>query len=278
MARCLVVNANDFGMSRGVNDGIASAHTRGIVTSASLCAIGEAFDDAVSMARTLPSLGIGVHLAWVDGRPLSDPARIPTLVDGTGRLHDRRAFFRRYVQGRISLDEVVQEAAAQTEWVRAAGIMPDHLNGEQHLHALPGIFEGVVSLARRYRIPAVRRTREPLNDVCPRGYPKRLVLRFADALHAVGTGNEIWFPQWCFGLADSCYLTERRLVRLLAAVPNGISELMCHPSVSGGEPGARMRELAALTSGAARAAVASAGVTLTTFGAYQPAACAAQEA
>src|SRR3989338_75698 len=98
MPRRLVVNADDLGLSRAVNAGIAEAHRRGIVTSTSCLVVGPAWEEAVQVLRGLPALGVGVHLAWVEGRPVNDPARVPSLVDRNGRfLGGWPAFLLRYL-------------------------------------------------------------------------------------------------------------------------------------------------------------------------------------
>src|ERR1700744_6112728 len=83
----LIINADDFGLTRGVNRAIAELHDAGVITSATLMANGAAFDDAVATARARPTLAIGCHIVLVDGTPVSDPATIPTLLGP-----DRRTF------------------------------------------------------------------------------------------------------------------------------------------------------------------------------------------
>jgi predicted glycoside hydrolase/deacetylase ChbG (UPF0249 family) len=270
-SRCLIVNADDFGASPAVNAGVVEAHERGIVTSASLMATGAAFDEAVAASRAHPRLGVGVHLAWVGVHPISPPAQVRTLVGQDGRLAGGwMAFCWRWATRQVDYDEVEREGAAQIERVLATGIRPDHLNGEQHLHMLPGMFERVVRLAHRYHIPAIRVTWEPALDWWGdlRRWPglvRRRMLHWAAA--AAGRAEaEFWRPVACFGLADSCQLEESRLLRFIQGAGEGVSEVMCHPSRANGEPGDRPRELAALTSPDVREAIAMRGITLTTFG------------
>src|SRR5882672_9937354 len=157
MLRQLVVNADDLGLTVGVNDGIFDAHELGILTSASLFANAPATEDAIRRARSRASLGVGVHLTLVDGTPTLPPRSIPTLVTGDGRFrHSWRPFIAACLQHRVSLDEVERELTAQIERIRGAGISPTHLDAHKHVHAYPPVFAIVARLAARFGIPVVR--------------------------------------------------------------------------------------------------------------------------
>lgn len=269
----LIVNADDFGMSHSVNGGIVLAHQEGVVTSASMMATGDAWDEAVTTARRLPGLGIGVHLSWVDGRPVTDPSRVSTLVDRSGRLLSSwPAFLLRYLRGRIDYDEVEREAVAQIEKMLARGIRPDHVDSHQHLHVLPGIFERVVKLGVRYDIPVVRLPREPMIDLWGDlarwpGLMRRWALRGVLSMRVADLPDGVRCADACLGVGDSCHLTEARLLRVLRSVPTGVTEVMCHPGLAADAAGHRQEELAALTSQAVREAIEQRGLTLTTFAA-----------
>ncbi len=155
--KLLIVNADDFGWTEGVSRGIAEAHRNGIVTSTSLVANGAAFQGAVQLARENPALGVGAHLNLSDGPPILPRWEVASLVDahglfwaGTGNL-----LLRRWM-GKLRLDEVEREWAAQIERVRQVGIEITHLDGHKHVHMLPGLFSIALRLAQRYGIPAVR--------------------------------------------------------------------------------------------------------------------------
>lgn len=275
MTRWLVVNADDYGLCQAMNDGILRAHERGIVTSLSIMANGPAWPDARRRLEAAPGLGVGVHLTWVEGRPVSDARRVPSLVDRRGRFWSGwPVFLARYALGRIDLDEVMTEAETQIAQVQAAGVLLDHLDSHEHLHMLPGIFARVVALAQQRHIPFVRWTREPVFDRrgdCARvlGWLRRIALHQAAAVGRAArpAPDGVRFPQACFGLADSGRLTPARLGRLLQAVPSGLSELMCHPATANVAAGCRAGELAALTAPRLRIRLAEAGIQLTTFGA-----------
>jgi predicted glycoside hydrolase/deacetylase ChbG (UPF0249 family) len=157
MRHRLVVNADDLGLTVGVNDGIFDAHELGILTSASLFANAPATADAIRRARALPSLGVGAHLTLVDGAPTLPPSRVPTLIAGDGRFPSSwKPFIAACLQGRVSLTEVERELTAQIERLRDSGVDLTHLDAHKHVHAYPPVFAIVARLAVRFGIPAVR--------------------------------------------------------------------------------------------------------------------------
>jgi predicted glycoside hydrolase/deacetylase ChbG (UPF0249 family) len=157
MLRQLVVNADDLGLTVGVNDGIFAAHDRGILSSASLFANAPSTADAIRGLRVRPSLGIGVHLALVDGTPMLPPTRVPTLIEDDGRFRASwKPFIVACLRGRVAYDEVERELTAQIDRIRSEGVPLTHLDAHKHVHAFPPIFAIVARLAARFRIPVVR--------------------------------------------------------------------------------------------------------------------------
>ena len=157
MHRTLVVNADDLGLTVGINDGIFDTHDRGILTSASLMANAPATVNAIRRLRSRPTLGIGVHLTLVDGTPMRPPGRVPTLSRDDGRFYPSwKPFIVACLMGRVSMEEVEGELASQIERVIDEGIRPTHLHAHKHVHVYPPIFAIVARLAARLRIPVVR--------------------------------------------------------------------------------------------------------------------------
>src|SRR5437867_196481 len=157
VVRSLVVNADDLGLTVGVNDGIFDAHDHGILTSASVFASAPATSDAIRRALSRPSLGVGVHLALVDGTPTLPPCRVPTLVEDDGRFRRSwKPFIVACLRGKVSLAEVELELTAQIERLRSAGVRLTHLDAHKHVHAYPPVFAIVARLAARCGIPVVR--------------------------------------------------------------------------------------------------------------------------
>ena len=144
----LIINADDFGVTAGVNRAVIECYDAGVLTSTTLLANGAAYDEAVELAHRTPGLGVGAHLNLTAGRPLLPADTVPTLVDETGRFHTRGRLMRRAAFGRVKPTEVAQELRAQIERLHDSGITITHLDSHQHVHSIPGIFPVVQTLAR----------------------------------------------------------------------------------------------------------------------------------
>lgn len=243
-AKRLVVNADDFGMSVGINNGIAEAHRRGILTSATLMATGEAFAQAVILAKSLPKLGVGVHLNLTQGTPLSDHATVPSLVNARGEFYSHPAtLLRRQLTGRLRASDVERELAAQIEKVRAAGITITHLDGHKHVQMLPGVLNIVIRLAKNFRIAGVRCSAERAPRLwillkSNKKYAFKIVQQYVQArtLQRI-TSNaraqlreaRLNFPRDFYGITHTGFLDCIQIAEILRALRPGTSELMCHP-------------------------------------------------
>jgi predicted glycoside hydrolase/deacetylase ChbG (UPF0249 family) len=247
-SKLLIVNADDFGFTPDVNQGIIEAHRNGIVTAATLMAGGAAFDDAVALARATPTLDIGCHLVLVGGMSLAAPGR--RLPASVAELVSALALRRISVYG---------ELAAQVERILAAGLAPTHLDTHKHTHMLPSVALALAWISGEYRIPWVRR---------PLGFPLAGAY-LAARLRRGGCRMTDHFA----GFRLTGRLEHVSLAGLIRRLPGGTTELMCHPGYLGvGLEAARtrlkasrQRELEALTSPAAKAAIRAAGVQLTNY-------------
>jgi hopanoid biosynthesis associated protein HpnK len=234
-SRRVIVNGDDFGLSPGINRGIIEAHRHGILTSASLMATGEAFEDAVALGRAHDGLSIGVHLTLTEGAPVSPPGAIPSLVGPDGRFPPSLgAFLKRWISGRVRLADVRRELGAQVEKVLGGGIRADKVDGHMHLHVLPGLLGSVLETARAYGIPAIRHPVERLRYRRERPGPAAMLSRAA--LSAVAAAQRrrlaasgIECPDHFAGIAESGSLTEGHLLRVLHALAPGVTEIMAHP-------------------------------------------------
>lgn len=238
--RRLVVNADDFGRSRAINQAVLRAHRDGILTTASLMVNGAAVEEAVALAREAPRLGVGLHLTLVRGSATLAPESIPGLVDLQGRFDDNpvRAGFR-YFFVRALRDPLRRELAAQFARFRATGLELDHVNGHLHFHLHPTVLHLLVEQAQPWGVRRVRLTRDPLslNLRLARGHiPYRishalifgwLARRARTPLARLG----IRHTDRVFGLLQSRRVTEEYVARLLARLPSGDSELYSHPSL-----------------------------------------------
>lgn len=152
----LVFHADDFGLSRAVNDGILEAHERGLLGSTSLIVTAAAAEDAARAARAHPSLDVGIHLTLVEERPALPPDRLPTIVTGGAFWPKHTVIAARYFTGRWRAAEGRAELEAQWTRFAALGLVPSHADGHQHLHLLPGVFPGVAAEAHRRGVRFVR--------------------------------------------------------------------------------------------------------------------------
>ncbi len=262
----LVVNADDFGFTRGVNEGIVEAHVSGILTAATLMATGPAFDHAVDLARRTPTLDVGCHVTLVGGWSLLDPDR--RLPDNPAALAAALAL------GRFPVEE---EIRAQVRKLAGAGIRPTHIDTHKHTHLLPAVLKAVARVAREFDIPWVR---VPLEAPAPAdGSPLRLraVARGARWLRPVFDRVLSRHGRRTTGYFIGFRLTGRLdvpvLLRLIRNLPAGSVELMCHPGYCTGEllrartrlKQSRERELEALLAPEVKAAVQAAGVELVNY-------------
>jgi predicted glycoside hydrolase/deacetylase ChbG (UPF0249 family) len=227
----LIINADDFGFSEGVTRGIVEAHAAGSVTSASIMANGIDWDDAVRLARATRTLGFGVHLNLVQGRPL---LRVPSLTDpATNEFYSLGVLAVRAVAGRIDRGELEAETRAQIERVRGAGIPVTHLDSHRHAHALPGIFPVVAHVAREAGIRAIRIPREPLrlNALAPSATARKLVLDLAlRAAGALPLSAPLVTADHFRGISlQGGTHFASRLRRALDTLAPGSTELMVHP-------------------------------------------------
>lgn len=259
----LIVNADDFGYTRGVNEGIVEAHRNGILTATTLMANAPAFEHAVDLALRNPSLDVGCHLMLVEGRMVSDPSReLPSALSGVVKS---------IVRGRLP---VYDELRAQIEKIVGAGIRPTHLDAHKHTHLLPPVLEAVARLAREFRIPWVRR---PFDFGIDRGarIEKNVIglglrvlrPRFARVL------RDLKMTDYFAGFSITGSLRESILKDTLARLPDGLTEFMCHPgkldaalqTASTRLKESRETELAALISPEVRRVVERRGIELVNY-------------
>ena len=263
--KTLLVNADDFGFTRGVNSGIVEAHTRGILTATTLMANGAAFDDALVLARETPTLDIGCHLVLVGGESLVSRQEFPLTVR---QLLQAVALKRidPYVELKAQIDRIVQ-----------AGLRPVHMDTHKHTHLFPPILDAVARLSREFRIPWIRR---PFDfPVEPGGLPlsKRLVSKafgvVRPRLERVLKQNGCRSTDHFAGFSLTGRFTAADVVALIRALPEGSTEFMVHPGHCTAElRGARTRlkesraaELAALVAPEVRRALEEAGVKLSGY-------------
>jgi hopanoid biosynthesis associated protein HpnK len=226
---------------------------------------------AVELARRLPRLAVGLHLALVDAEPVLPPSSVPDLIDKRGRFRTNMAlsgaamFFLPHVRRQMQA-----EVRAQFEAFRATGLKLDHVTAHKHFHLHPSILSAVIKLAKEFGAPAVRAPLEPRAALArvestDQHLPALAHAPLARVQRAGLKRAGIETPDQVFGLAWSGAMTEARLQGLIARLPDGVTEIYTHPATSpnflGAAPGYRYEEeLAALTSPDLRRQIVEAGI------------------
>ena len=272
--KSLIVCADDFGFDPAVNEAVEAAHRHGILSTASLMVGAPAAADAVACARRLPDLRVGLHLVLVDGRPVLPIREIPGMVRGDGEF-DRnmvRAGMRWFFLPRVRR-QLAHEIRAQFEAFRATGLPLDHVNTHKHMHVHPSVAALIVEIGRDYGMKAVRVPAEPvavLRRACPgERYRTPLYSPWSNALRRRLRRAGLCVNDHAFGIAWSGGMVEERWLRLLPYLPDGVSEIYCHPAtertppLAAAMPGYRHRdELAALLSPSVRNRIAELRINL----------------
>jgi len=277
MQRLLVINADDLGFAPGVNRGIVEAHEAGTLSSASMMVNTPAFGEAAALVRErVPTLGVGLHLNLLAGRPL---AVVPTLADPrSGEFYSFGELARRAMIGRVSASDVRRECDAQLAALAAEGISITHLDSHRHTHALPGVLPAVLASARAAGVRVVRRPLDEPTTSDPAASAKMLVLHGAwrVAMRGVAADDRVLLarsPNFRGIALQGAPDVERRLLALLDRLPAGATEIMMHPGYDDAvlaeqDPyrHEREREVAALCSAAVRERISRGDLRLVHFG------------
>ena len=282
----MIVTADDFGAAVPVNEAVERAFRQGILNTASLMVGGMAAEDAVARARSLPRLRVGLHLVLARGRPVLPAGEVPLLVDADGNFSNRLVLAGvRYAVSPAARRQLAAEIRAQFELFRATGLTLDHVNAHNHLHLHPTVLGLMLQIGRDFGLTAVRLPHEPFAfswRAVPDDFARRLTndlllrpliayCRRRFARHGIAANDYV------FGLNDSGAMDRARVLRLLAGLPDGVSELYFHPATGPWpemEASARhyrhADELAALIDDAVASALFEHGVERTAYGALSP--------
>jgi hopanoid biosynthesis associated protein HpnK len=240
----IILNADDFGLTRGVNEGIVRAHNEGILSSTTLMANGLEFEDAVALAKANPRLGVGCHLVLIGGKPVAPPEKIPSLLDREGKLPTTLpAFVARVTSGRIRTEHIALELNAQIEKIRDAGVEPTHADTHKHTHAHPRVLEAVCSVLKA---TGIRRIRQPIESfrnswlttasdrkgtttqVVAAAAVRSIAPKFRATLKKFGMAT----PDHFLGLAMTGQVGPETLRRMIDSLEDGTTEIMFHPGLS----------------------------------------------
>lgn len=237
MKKQLIINADDFGIHPAVNEAVRKAATEGILTSTSLMAGGDAFDEAVEMARSMPSLGIGIHLTLVGGiKSVLPPSEVPSLTWDNGVFcYDYGKLIVRDLEGKILLSEVYAEWDAQIQKIMNTGLPVTHMDGHQHMHMWPHFYPIARDLAKKYHISCMRVPDEDVLFGMKDGHIIRWAakngLSLLSRMHRPDLKkNHIRTNDHFFGMLYGGHLSPERFAKFILQTKPGITEIMCHPS------------------------------------------------
>jgi len=242
--RRLIVNADDFGFTAGVNRGIVEAHTRGIVTSSTLMANGRAFADAVSLAATVPRLSVGCHVVLIDGVPVLDAGLLPSITTSNSNgAHFRdglKSFAARALAGRLNPHEIEVEVSAQIRKLQSAGVSVSHVDTHKHTHLFLAVLRPLLRAARACGVRALRNPfgpRKPLKSselltrpgVWTRYAEVRILRSLAAKFRDAAEREGFVTPDGTLGVVVTGALDEGLFRAIAAVVPEGTWEFVCHP-------------------------------------------------
>jgi hopanoid biosynthesis associated protein HpnK len=282
--RRLIVNADDFGFTSGVNRAIVEAHSRGIVTSSTLMANGRVFPDAVQLAKSSPGLSVGCHVVLIDGEPVLDASELATLTDSRRFRDGLKTFAARALTGRMKACEIEAEVKAQIQRIQSAGVSVSHVDTHKHTHIFPQVLRPLLRAARGCGVRAIRNPfgpRFPLRssqllarpNLWTRFAEVRVLSRFAGQFRRAAAEEGFATPDGTLGIEVTGTLDEALFQAIAHNIPDGTWEFVCHPGYNDAELAAartRLREsreleLRVLTMPQARELLAKNGIRLISY-------------
>jgi|SRR5262245_26812052 len=261
--KSLIVNADDFALTSGVNRAVIEGHAHGIITSTTIMANMAAFDEAVRLAKDYPSLGVGLHFNITQGMPVAGASRVRGLTDRRGEFLSSSALVQRVLIGQLHVEEIEIELPAQIEKVLYAGLQLTHIDSHKHSHALPQVCDALIKTIGDYGIFAIRLPREKWSF----NGSNRSIKNVTQSIGALALAQlcrasvgrmrkaKIRTTDAIFGISQSGFWTKQLILKMFEQLPEGVSELMCHPGYDDEElrtvktrlRGSRMTELKLLT-------------------------------
>jgi hopanoid biosynthesis associated protein HpnK len=285
--RRLIVNADDFGFTSGVNQAIVEAHMHGVVTSSTLMAKGPAFARASQLSKTLPRLSVGCHIVLIDGEPVLGAEQLPSLTTRTAapRFRDGlTTFAARAIADKMNADEINAEAQAQIRKIQAAGIVVSHFDTHKHTHLFPTILRPLLRAAASCGVRAVR---NPFGPCLPllssqlltrpnlwMRYAKVRALRCLAGKFREAVDREGFItPDGTLGVVVTGALDESLFRAIARSIPEGTWELVCHPGYNDADlqtsrtrlRESRETELRVLTLPDSRAVLSQEGIELISY-------------
>ena len=235
--RRVVFTADDFGLSQSVNEAVEQAHRTGTLHAASLMVAGAAVTDAVSRARTLPNLRVGLHLVVIEGPAVLPASEIPDLVGAQGQFPSSQLGLgiNYFARPRVRR-QLAAEIRAQFAAFAATGLALSHADAHKHMHLHPVVGRLMIDIGREFGLSRIRVPAEP-PAVLARcgtrvGFGSHALCQWSRLLRRQVRAAGMKSTDHCFGIAWSGHMTRARLDCLLRELPDGDSEIYFHPAVS----------------------------------------------
>ena len=282
--RRLIVNADDFGFTSGVNCAIREAHINGVVTSSTLMANGTAFAEAARIAPQLRNLSIGCHIVLIDGEPVLPSTQLPSLTESNRFRDGLKGFALRALAGRMKPDQITAEATAQIRKIQSAGITVSHVDTHKHTHVFPQVLRPVLRAASACGVRAIRNPfgpRRPFRssellarpNLWTRHAEVRALRAFSRQFRDSVAREGFVTPDGTLGIEVTGTLDETLFRAIAKTIPDGTWEFVCHPGYNDADLAAaktrlrqsRETELHILTLPSARSLLASEGIELISY-------------
>ncbi len=277
--RRLIVNADDFGLTSGVNEGILKAHREGIVTSSTLMACGPQFLEAARLAADNAHLSVGCHVVLVDGSPILAPQQVPSLLSNSSFRFRQSivSFAARATTGKLDEDEIEAEVAAQIQKLQAAGIHVTHVDSHKHTHMFPVVLRGILKAAHKCGVRAIRNPFEPLifakSGNWKRQFQLGVLRRYRGVFRRELEQAGMVTPDGCIGIVATGGLTAEIFDGLIRDLPQGTWEFVSHPGYNDSDLAqvatrlrqSREKELSILTRANLKGLLENAGIQLISY-------------
>ncbi len=246
MRRKLIVNADDLGLTRGINLAVSECADAGLLRSATLMANGPAFEDAVRIFRGREGFGTGIHFVLTGLPPVSPAGKLGRLTGPQGLLPTGLLALLKKLEADKSVREAVRtELFAQAEKVFDSGIIPTHFDTHKHVHIIPAVLDVLLEISARFSVKWIREPYEPsgswrfffdLERRARFGFVKQLAMARASlparpVFRARVRRAGIQTPAGVYGICFTGFMNENILGRLCGMLQPGVSELMTHPGI-----------------------------------------------
>lgn len=231
----VIINADDFGLTRGINQAIIECYKKGVITSSSLIPNGKYFKDAVELVKDNVGLDLGIHLTLIEEKPILSKGEIPSLLNENGYFYnDHFKFIQKYIARTIKKDEIEKELRSQIERCLKENIELTHIDSHQYIHLLPSILNIAMKLAKEYKIPFIRYPHKLINIKDFR-YLRISFQIFFNTMYRIYHREfkeaGILATPYSVGFVRSGRLTKQLFEDLIKSLRSGVTEIVCHPGI-----------------------------------------------